>query len=303
MAATLPIGIYEKALPEYPSWSQTLASAGSAGFDFVEMSIDESDKRLARLDWTSAQRNELRNAIANTRVPIPMMCLSGHRKYPLGSASPATRQRSLDIFRKAIDLSVDTGIRIIQLAGYYVYYEPHLEDSRNRYRDGLAQGLEWAAKSGVMLALENVDGDDVCSISTAMQFVEEFHSPWFQIYPDIGNLGEHGLDVCAELERGRGHIVGVHVKDTRPGEPRRVPFGQGVVPFGDAFRKLAEMQFTGPVMLEMWNDNSPDSLRIIQQARKWIVDRMAQANLVSTEMGSGSEASCVADERRQCVAL
>ena len=114
-----------------------------------------------------------------------------------------------------------------------------------------------------------------------MYFVNSFDSPWFQLYPDIGNLSEHGLDVCAELELGRGHMVGVHVKDTLPGEPRRVPFGQGTVPFVEAFRKLAEMNFVGPVLLEMWNDDSPDSLRIVQESRQWVMARMQEGGLIS----------------------
>jgi L-ribulose-5-phosphate 3-epimerase len=279
VATTLPIGIYEKALPSYASWHQLLAVAGEAGFDFVEMSVDETAERLARLDWSAWERHALRNAIADTGTQVITMCLSGHRKYPLGSASPQIREHSLDILRKAIDLAVDTGIRIIQIAGYYVYYELHEQDSILRYQDGLASGLEWAAKAGVMLALENVDGDDVTSISHAMSFVERFNSPWLQIYPDIVHLAEHGLDVCTELERGRGHFVGIHVKDTRPGEPRRVPFGQGIVPFVDGFRKLAEMNFAGPILLEMWNDDSLDSVRIVKEARDWVVERMVQANL------------------------
>ena len=276
----LPLGIYEKALPYEGSWCTRLALAGEAGFNFVEMSVDESDERLARLDWPARERTELRNAVAETHIPILTMCLSGHRKWALGSASPEIRQRGLEIMRKAVNFCAETGIRTIQLAGYYVYYEPHTPDSMERYRDGLAQGLEWASQAGVMLALENVDGNDVDSVSKAMLFVDTFNSPWFQVYPDVGNLGEHGLDVCAELERGRGHLVGIHVKDTRPGEPRRVPFGQGIVPFGEAFRKLAEMRYAGPVMLEMWNDDAPDSLRIIREARQWVLARMIAAGLV-----------------------
>jgi L-ribulose-5-phosphate 3-epimerase len=279
----IPMGIYEKALPDYSCWLQRLSSARTAGFDFVEMSVDETPERLARLDWSGESRQVLRNAIAETGIPILTMCLSAHRKYPLGSASAGIRQRSLEILQKAIDFAASTGIRVIQIAGYYVYYEPHVSESVLRYQDGLARGIDWAAQAGVMLALENVDGEDVTSISRAMSFVETFDSPWFQIYPDIGNLGEHGLDVCAELERGRGHMVGVHVKDTRPGEPRRVPFGEGAVPFVEAFRKLAQMNFAGPLLLEMWNDDSPDSVRIVQEARKWVFDRMVQAELVSDQ--------------------
>ena len=246
MAHHLPIGIYEKALPYNATWHGRLALAREAGFDFVEMSVDESDERLARLDWSASERAELREAVAAAGVPIITLCLSGHRKWALGSAQPEIRERGLEIMRKAVKFCADTGIRTIQLAGYYVYYEPHVPESMERYRDGLAQGLEWASQADVTLALENVDGNDVDSITKAMIFVDHFNSPWFQVYPDVGNLGEHGLDVCAELEAGRGHLVGIHVKDTRPGEPRRVPFGQGIVPFVDAFRKLAEMRYVGP---------------------------------------------------------
>ena len=45
-------GIYEKALPKGISWQERLELAASLGFDFVEMSIDETDERLARLQWT-----------------------------------------------------------------------------------------------------------------------------------------------------------------------------------------------------------------------------------------------------------
>lgn len=282
----LPIGIYEKALPLEVDWHERLTLARFAGFDFVEISVDESDGRLIRLDWSARDRADLRRAVANTGIPITTMCLSGHRKYPFGSNSANIRQRAFDIMRKAIDFAVDIGVRVIQLAGYYVYYETHDEGSLHRYQDGLAKALEWASRADVMLALENVDGSDVDSITQAMYFVNEFKSPWFQVYPDIGNLAEHGLDVCAELELARGHIVGIHVKDTRPGEPRRVPFGEGTVPFVEAFKKLAEMNFVGPVLMEMWNDDSPEAMEIVRASREWVVDRMAEAGLITQEVYS-----------------
>jgi L-ribulose-5-phosphate 3-epimerase len=79
-----------------------------------------------------------------------------------------------------------------------------------------------------------------------------------------------------ELEVGNGHIVAVHVKDTVPGEFRRVPFGQGTVPFTKAFSKLASMGYQAPVLIEMWNDDSADSLKIITEARKWVGERMLE---------------------------
>ena len=84
----MPVGLYEKALPPELSWEERLAAAGKAGYDFIDISIDESDERLSRLDWSASERATLRQAIANTGVQVSTMCLSAHRKYPFGSKDP-----------------------------------------------------------------------------------------------------------------------------------------------------------------------------------------------------------------------
>ena len=69
-----PLGIYEKALPKTLSWPERLALAKSCGFDFVEMSVDETDERLSRLDWSVAQRTSLVGAMLESGVASPSMC-------------------------------------------------------------------------------------------------------------------------------------------------------------------------------------------------------------------------------------
>ena len=281
MPTPLPLGIYEKALPLAVDWHERLDLARRAGFNFVELSCDESPERQARLDWSPVQRRALRDAVYKSGVPLLSMCLSAHRSQALGSADARTRQTGLDLLRKAIDLSLDLGIRIIQIAGYYDYYGDIDAGTFSRYREALALGAAWAGQAGVMLGVETMEGVDVVdSIRGAMELVEHLNSPWFQVYPDIGNIAAHGYDLPAELRRGHGHIIGVHVKDSRPGEPRRVPFGDGVVPFAAAFTTLAELDYTGPILIEMWNDNRPDSLDLIAAARRWVVEKMQEGGLI-----------------------
>ena len=61
-----PLGIYEKALSKDLSWPERLVLAKSCGFDFVEMSVDETDERLSRLEWSTTQRASLVEAMLET---------------------------------------------------------------------------------------------------------------------------------------------------------------------------------------------------------------------------------------------
>src|SRR5512141_267663 len=133
----MPVGLYEKALPASMCWEERLTAAGQAGYDFVEISIDESDERLARLDWSALERAELRRSIANSGVKIMTMCLSGHRKYPLGSHTPELRRQGRDILRKAIEFAGDIGLRVVQVMGYDVFYETSDEETAANFMDSL----------------------------------------------------------------------------------------------------------------------------------------------------------------------
>ncbi|NWG16994.1 MAG: L-ribulose-5-phosphate 3-epimerase [Chloroflexi bacterium] len=274
----LSIGIYEKALPSNITWAERLAQAVEAGFDFIEMSLDPTPERLGRLDWSSAQRHELRRAVEDTGIPIRTLCLSAHRNYPLGCANATVRQRGLAILRQTIDLAVDIGIRIVQVAGYDTLPDETPDEySRERYEDAVWQGVLWASARGVLLGLENQEAGYIDSAVTAVGVIEKINSPYLRLYMDIGNLVVNRRDVLHEIAAARGHLVGIHVKDARPDVPRRVPFGEGEVPFSAAFRQLAAIKFCGPVMIEMWNDDRAESAALCAAARSWVENRLMEA--------------------------
>lgn len=277
--SAMPVGLYEKALPADMPWEERLVQAGQAGYDFVEISIDESDLRLARLEWPASERVALRRAIANTGIPIRTMCLSGHRKYPLGSASNDIRGRALDILHRAIDFAAGIGLDIVQVMGYDVFYEPAYAGTEARFLDGLRHGVRWAGAAGIMLALENTDLEFVDSVDRGLRLLEILNSPWFQLYPDMGNLAAAGHDPVEQLRKAAGHLVAVHVKDTVPGVVRGVPFGEGIVPFGKVFQALAETGFWGPLTVEMWShmDEHGDPFASVVAAREFVARRIAEA--------------------------
>ncbi|KAA8727210.1 L-ribulose-5-phosphate 3-epimerase [Ewingella americana] len=279
MHKAVPLGIYEKALPAGEDWFARLKMAKELGFDFVEMSVDESDHRLARLDWSREQRMAVVDAVARTGVRIPSMCLSAHRRFPLGSEEDATRAQGLEVMRKAIVLAQDLGIRVIQLAGYDVYYQEANDHTRERFRAGLKEAVEMASRAQVTLAMEIMDYPLMNSISKALGYAHYLNNPWFQLYPDIGNLSAWDNDVQMELASGAGHIVAVHVKDTQQGVFKNVPFGQGVVEFERCFKTLLDTGYRGPYLIEMWSETASDPVKEVREARAWVVDKMQKAGL------------------------
>ncbi|MFT2797970.1 L-ribulose-5-phosphate 3-epimerase [Serratia sp. N21D137] len=280
-----PLGIYEKALPKHLSWPERLALAKACGFDFVEMSVDESDERLARLSWSKEQRLSLVSAMLETGISIPSMCLSGHRRFPFGSHDEATRQQAYLIMEQAIQLAKDVGIRTIQLAGYDVYYEQQDEGTLARFTEGMQWAVERAAAAQVMLAVEIMDTEFMSSISKWKSWDSLLASPWFTVYPDVGNLSAWGNDVAQELQLGIDRIAAIHLKDTfpvtetSPGQFRDVPFGEGCVDFVALFRTLKQLNYRGAFLIEMWTEKADEPVAEIVQARRWIEQQMQQGGM------------------------
>lgn len=70
MQKAYEIGLYEKAMPSDLSWKERLDVAKIVGFDFVEISIDETDTRLSRLDMSEKERMELVQIMKTMGLPI-----------------------------------------------------------------------------------------------------------------------------------------------------------------------------------------------------------------------------------------
>jgi predicted hexulose-6-phosphate isomerase len=234
------LGLYEKSMPGTLTLAQKLAEAKAAGFDYLERSIDETDEKLSRLKWSSAEVNALRRAMEETGVPVCSICLSGHRRFPLGDPDPENRKRSLAIMEDAIHLAARLGVRIIQLAGYDVYYKTNTGETRRLFAENLARSAAMAAREGVMLAFETMETPFMDTVAKAVAWVKEIDSPYLQVYPDTGNITNasllYGVPVSADLESGRGRIAALHLKESKPGVYREVPYGTGHVDFTSAIK-------------------------------------------------------------------
>lgn len=269
------IGLYEKAMPGELSFREKLLTAKELGYDFVELSVDETEEKLGRLDMSPQERLDMVKTVQEVGIPFGSMCLSGHRKYPLGSGDPATCARGMEIMEKAVQLAVDLGIRIIQLAGYDVYYETSTPETVARFGENLKKATMMAAKAGVLLGFETMETSFMNTVGKAMDYVDLVNSPYLGVYPDSGNLTNaavtYGTDVKEDILSGAGHIVAFHLKETVPGKFREIPFGTGHVDF-PAIIDTAWSLGVRRYVTEMWYVGQSDWKEDIRKAH----DMMAE---------------------------
>lgn len=254
------LGLYEKSMPNDVNWIEKLKFAKENGYDYLEISIDETDEKLERL-FSQEKKREIKDAIKAVDFPIYSMCLSGHRKYPLGSLDEKTREKSLEIMEKAVDFSAELGIRIIQLAGYDVYYEESNEDTRELFEKNLKKAVLMAHKKGIVLGFETMETEFMDTVKKAMEYVSIVNSPFLHVYPDIGNIKNAAVkyknNVYEDIKSGEGHIVAAHLKETIPGVFREKTFGTGHVDFDKSIKLLLEMGVR-LFVTELWWNQSDD---------------------------------------------
>lgn len=279
MTKGFTLGLYEKAMPPQLDWKEKLTAAKAAGFDFVEISIDETEEKLSRLEMTKEERLELVQLMVETGIPIRTMCLSGHRKYPLGSSDPTSCARGMEIMEKAIQLADDLGIRIIQLAGYDVYYEESTLETKRRFLENLKKAANMAMKAGVLLGFETMENEFMNTVEKAMKYVNLVGSSYLNVYPDIGNITNaaesYKMDVLEDLFLGKGHIVAMHLKETETGKFREIPFGTGHVDFKSAIEAAWNLGVRKYVT-EFWYVGNPDWKKDLKAAHDMFTAMLEQ---------------------------
>lgn len=270
------LGIYEKALPNRLDISEKLKLAKKIGFNQLEISIDESDEKLNRL--TNGFSKKLLKAQIDNDMRVRTMCLSGHRKYPFGSNYEQIRKKSLDIMQKALEFADINSIKIIQLAGYDVYYEKSNNETKKYFIENLFKAVDFASKYGVILAFETMETEFMDTVEKAMEYVNLVDSPYLGIYPDIGNLKnasvKYNEDVVKDLKKGKGHIFAAHLKETNPGIYRDMQFGSGGhTEYERCIKELKNQKvqiYTG----EFWDHGEENYKEIIKNSYEFLSEKL-----------------------------
>ena len=229
------IGLYEKAMRDSLSWKEKLLCAKECGYDYLEICIDASEAKISRIYMSAEEKHEIINAMFEADFPIRSMSVSALTKYALGDPDEKIRARGTEIMEKSIILAADLGIRTVMVPGYDIYFGESTLETKRLFLENIRRGADIAAQNGVLLGFETMENEFMNTVGKAMKYISLVNSPYLKIYPDSGNITNaavlHQHDVCEDLSLGKGNVIALHLKESKPGIFREVPFLTGHVDF------------------------------------------------------------------------
>ena len=229
------IGLYEKAIRNTLTWKEKLQCAKECGYDYLEISIDATEEKINRIYMDTEEKKEIMEAIFDTGIPIGSLSVSALTKYALGDPDQAVRDRGMEIAEKSIQLSSALGVRTVMIPGYDIYYGESTIETKRYFLENIRKIAEIAEREGILVGFETMENNFMNTTGKAVQYVNMVDSAYLKIYPDAGNITNAAVanrhDVCEDLSLGKGKLIALHLKETKPDVYREVPFLTGHVEF------------------------------------------------------------------------
>lgn len=273
------IGLYEKAIKNTLSWKEKLQCAKECGYDYLEISIDATDEKINRIFMDKEEIKEIMEAVFETEIPIGSMSVSALTKYALGDPSETVREKAMQIAGKSIELASVLGVRTVMIPGYDIYYGESTVETKRFFLENVKKIAEIAEQEGILVGFETMENNFMNTTGKAVQYVNMVDSAYLKIYPDAGNITNAAVankhDVCEDLSLGKGKLIALHLKETKPGVFREVPFLTGHVEFERIIDTAWELGVRRYVT-ELWDVGQPtwkEDICFANQSMRDILDR------------------------------
>jgi L-ribulose-5-phosphate 3-epimerase len=195
-------GILVDMLPKNLGYAERFKMARDAGFEVLQ----------APTTPNPAEAEEMAKAADETGIRIDSVMNMNHWQYPLSSSDPAAIAKGLEGMRTSLHNAHLWGAGAVLLVPAVVNPQTSYRQAWVRSQKQIRTLIPLAAKLNVVIAIEEVWNKFLLSPVEMATYVDEFKSPWVQVWFDVGNVVLYGYpqDWIRTL---RGRINRLHLKD------------------------------------------------------------------------------------------
>lgn len=254
--------------PSVADTYKVLGEMAALGFDAAELEgvRDENLKAVA------SARGDIKRHCADLRLQIINFC----PVLPdLVSPDAAKRRAALDLFRLAVEVTVDFGAPTIQVDSYaapveYVRHRPYADavEFKRQFDVRIPSGFSWdrtwgtlvetirdcaavAHDAGLRLCLEPRVGEVVSNTDALLRLIEQVDSPVLGAVLDCGHLHAQKEILPLSVEKLGSRIFYVHAADNDARDNEHLAPGRGTVDWEALIGGLRRHGFDGYIGIDV----------------------------------------------------
>jgi len=211
-------------------------------------------------------RREVLETVESYGLRISGFCaqLSSPRRFG-GFDDPEGIEGRVEKTKRALELAVDMEAPLVTTHPG-VIPEDRSDPTYSLMRNSIMEVAEYAEELGAYFCIET--GMEPTSV--LREFLEDVDSPALKVNYDPANLLRYGVEeVVRGVEVLGPWIAHTHAKDYNP-DTGRATVGEGLVPWKQYLRKLAEAGFRGWLALE--DETGRDVVNSLRRGRRYLED-------------------------------
>ena len=229
-------------LPKSLTIADKFSLAKDCGFEAMECGTEDSQ----------ATAEEIKAASDKVKLPIHSVMNRDHWQYPLSSPDPAVVAKSVKGMETSIANAKLWGAETVLLVPAVVNPEVSYKQAWDRSTAEIKKLIPLAAKSKVIIAVEEVWNKFLLSPIEFANYVDQFKSPWVKAYFDVGNVVLYGYP--QDWIRTLGpRIAKVHLKDFKFAKRQAefVNLRDGEINWKEIYKALEEVGYKGVATVEL----------------------------------------------------
>ena len=207
------------------------------------------DRQLERT-LTVLEKNSL-TCVVETGARFLLNPWSKHEPT-LISAEADSRKVRLDFLKRAVDIAARLGGQALSFWSGIRHAEVEDAAAWDWLAAGCRELAEYAGPLGVPLAFEPEPGMFIENLTQYRKLAKRVADPLFGLTLDVGHafLTEDSR-IAACILNFKDRIKNIHLEDMIKGAHRHLQFGEGQIDFSEVFDALREIQYAGPVNVEL----------------------------------------------------